>query len=129
MFTVTTETHLPAGRQGGRAQRKAFFVCPENFSGQTKISCLIGMMLAEGWRIYGESVPPPYTSRDLRPILHRNISFRDLRASSESCLEGRAGGENGFTDADYLLLPVISLTDWEEPRRGFRHGEKNQVRS
>jgi len=35
------------------------------------------------------------------PILHKVISLRDLRASSEPCLEGRAGGENGFTDADY----------------------------
>ena len=63
------------------------------------------------------------------PILHKVISLRDLRASSEPCLEGRAGGENGFTDADYLLLPVMSLEDWEEPGRGFRHGKKNQVRN
>ena len=32
------------------------------------------------------------------PILHRDISLRDLSASSESSLGGRAGGENGLTN-------------------------------
>ena len=32
--------------------------------------------------------------------------------------ERRAGGENGFSDADYLLLPVISLQTGKNREEG-----------
>ena len=75
LFTSTTQ----------RSRRDDFFVCPENCSGQTKSFSLEYMALAEGLRGHGESVSPPYTSRDLRPIVHENISLSELRVSNESC--------------------------------------------
>ena len=60
--------------------------------------------------VHGESVPPPYSSRDLRPILHENISLGVLPASRQVSNEplffgGRVGGENGF---ECKLFPVLN---------------------
>ena len=66
--------------------------------------------------VHGESVPPPHTSRDLRPILHENIFLSVLRVSNEplsswsepACAKPlrrrQVGGENCL---ECRLFPVL----------------------
>jgi hypothetical protein len=43
--------------------------------------------------IHGEPVPPPHTSRDLRPIPHEKISLSVLSACAKPRLQKPCGGQ------------------------------------
>jgi len=88
MFTFTTEAQ--------RSQREDFFVCPENYSGQTKSLCL-------------EQIQEFMENRYL-PILHENIPLNVLRVSNEPHLAGRMGGGTGFQVNYFLALVMTHVT-------------------
>ena len=82
-------------RQGGHREKEFLFVPRSSRDKQKAFQPHPGRLLAEGPGVHGESAPPPYTSRDLRPILHENISLSVLCVSNEPPIfSGRVGGED-----------------------------------
>jgi len=83
MSALTAETQ--------RTQRFSFFVCPRSYRTDKKGLMAEISKSREARRTSGESSSPPYTSRDLRPILQKLDLLGDLRVSNEPHHLGASG--------------------------------------